>query len=273
MTDRFSPGDRTYRATRIVAALVIPFLFAAAFLLLAYPDQTDHRFAWTIKPGLTALFIGAGYLAGAAFLIRPALAAPWHTVAHGFFPISVFAWLLTLATVLHFDRFHHQNVIFYIWAGVYLAACAAIPWVWLRNRREYGEISRDPADRIPVNLRRTAGILGGAMIIGCALFYINPAWMIAIWPWALTPLTARVLIGFLAIAALTELAIAYDGRWSAVRFLVQGQLVGLGLLLVAGLRGWGDFRNFASGILFLGVMFALFGATGGMYIWMERNTG
>ncbi len=50
--------------TRIVAIVVIPFLWLAFLILFFFPDQTGERFAWQITPHMTSLYIGAGYLGG-----------------------------------------------------------------------------------------------------------------------------------------------------------------------------------------------------------------
>ena len=43
----------------LVAASVLVFL--AGFQLFILTEQTEHYFAWTIQPPLTAAFLGAGY--------------------------------------------------------------------------------------------------------------------------------------------------------------------------------------------------------------------
>jgi hypothetical protein len=70
------PGldNRVLPQTRWVAALVIPFLVLAFVILFFVPNQTGQRFAWEIKPPMTAAFMGTGYLGGAYFFARVAAA-------------------------------------------------------------------------------------------------------------------------------------------------------------------------------------------------------
>ena len=49
--------------------------------------------------------------------------------------------------------------------------------------------------------------------------------MIAVWPWTLTPLTARVAGAMFALPGLVGLGIALDRRWSAARIILQAQAI------------------------------------------------
>jgi hypothetical protein len=54
--------------TRVLAAVIVPFLLVAFGLLYVFPDDTRHWFAWDVQPTITPLLMGAGYIAGALFL-------------------------------------------------------------------------------------------------------------------------------------------------------------------------------------------------------------
>ena len=56
--------DKIYLITRVVALSVVPFLWLAFLSLYFYPDLTGERLAWLIKPHMTSLYLGAGYLGG-----------------------------------------------------------------------------------------------------------------------------------------------------------------------------------------------------------------
>ena len=85
-------------------------------------------------------------------------------------------------------------------------------------------------------LRTTAAVIvaGLSVLTGMFLFLL-PARAAALWPWALTPLTGRVLgaIFFLGIAGLGAPA---DRRWSSAQILLQVAALMLALILVAGAR-------------------------------------
>ena len=58
--------DRILLLTRMVADVVMAILLLAWVVLFLFPEQTDHRFAWTIQPSMTLadyIAIGAAPLA------------------------------------------------------------------------------------------------------------------------------------------------------------------------------------------------------------------
>ena len=62
--------DRVFRSTRVLGAVIVPFLLVAFALLYFFPDDTRHWFAWDVQPTITPLVMGAGYIAGAYFFVR-----------------------------------------------------------------------------------------------------------------------------------------------------------------------------------------------------------
>src|SRR5690242_3228272 len=100
-------SDRVLPVTRWVAAIIVPFLVAAFIILYLFPDHTLALFAWGIQPRMSAMMLGAAYIGGAYFFVRVATNARWHEVHIGFLPVTTFATLLGIATILHWDRFNH----------------------------------------------------------------------------------------------------------------------------------------------------------------------
>ena len=66
---------------------------------------------------------------------------------------------------------------------------------------------------------------------------------IDVWPWQLTPLTARVLASLTVQVGVGALVLSHDPRWSAWRLIVQTFLVATGLLLIGAVRAFGDFET------------------------------
>lgn len=225
---------------RAFAAVSLSLLFIAFVVLFFFPSDTDRFFAWTIRPTMTAMLMGAGYLAATYFFLRLLRERQWHRVALAFPAIVAFSSCMTVATALHWDRFNHEHPAFWVWAVGYAVAPFLVVALWLVNRRgdpgvpEAGDVAVPPAFR---GLLAVGGV--GAIAFALALI-VAPGTMIAIWPWQLTPLTARVLGGWFAVPAFIALAIAIDRRWSAARYLVQSQIVGLALVLVAFARAWAE---------------------------------
>ena len=123
------PRDRVLPATKVLSAVIVPFLVAAFVLLYFWPapDDTARLFAWRIVPGFTAMVLGSVYLGGSYFFVRAIWANQWHRIAGGFLPIGSFATLMGVATLLHWDKFVHTNLAFWLWAALYFTH--AVPGV------------------------------------------------------------------------------------------------------------------------------------------------
>ncbi|MGD8626577.1 MAG: hypothetical protein PVJ34_18715 [Anaerolineae bacterium] len=229
--------------TRWVAALVIPFLILAFLILVFLPDETGTRFAWPIKPPMTAALMGTGYLGGAYFFARVLTAKQWHRVTNGFLPVTAFTWSMLLVTILHWDRFSHGRLGFQLWLVLYIVTPFLVPWLWLRNRATDPQTPEPGELLVPASIRRlTAGI--GLLFTALAVVsMVLPSLTIRIWPWSLTPLTARVLGGWMALMGVGCLAIARDPRWSAWKFQVESITLWQALLLVAAVARGADFSS------------------------------
>jgi hypothetical protein len=225
-----------------VARIIVPFLAAAFLVLYGVPDRTTEFFAWTIRPEMTPIVMGAGYGAGVYFFYRVSTADAWHTVAPVFLGIATFTWFMAVATVLHWENFNHGHHTFVLWVFLYAVTPFLVPGVWVRNRRHAVPAARDANSvRLPRAVRVLGGVLGAVLAVGAVALFVAPGPMVASWPWAVSPLTARVLAGWFALFGVVNSVVVLDPRWSATRVLIQSQLLGFVLVLVGVVRVWGDF--------------------------------
>jgi hypothetical protein len=235
---RVERDDRILPTTRILSVAIVPFLVVAFVVLYVFPGDTDRLFAWTIKPTLTAMVLGAVYLGGAYFFVRAARASQWHTVKGGFLPVSLFASLMGVATVIHWDRFAHHHVAFWLWAGLYFTTPFLVFAVWLNNRRT--DPAPAPGERLlPAWLATLVGLVGVLACATSAFVFLDPARAIAWWPWTLTPLTARVMAAILALGA-AAVGTLRERRWSSMRIMVEVEAFMLALIAVAVVRAHGQ---------------------------------
>ena len=235
--------DRVLPVTRWVARFIVPVLVAASLVLYGLPGRTTELFAWTIRPDMTPILMGAGYGAGVYFFYRVATADEWHRVAPVFPGIATFTWFMAVATVLHWENFNHDHYTFSLWVFLYAVTPVLVPAVWWVNRRtDPGEASTDDV-RLPRAVRALGGGLGLLVTLSAVALFLVPEILIDGWPWAVSPLTARILSGWFALFGVVNAVAALDPRWSAARLLVQSQALGFGLVLVGVARAWGDFDH------------------------------
>jgi hypothetical protein len=240
-TRRVVRDDRILRETKWLAAFIIPFLVAAFYILYLRPTHTGELFAWKIAPTMTAMMLASAYVGGIYYFTGVLLAKRWHHVKAGLWPIIAFVCILAAATLLHWDRFNHSHISFFTWTALYLATPFLLVAVWLRNRvTDPG--TPDPDDSsIPPIWRWVMGAVGGIALTVCALLFVWPSAMISAWPWALTPLTARVTAAMFALPGLVGIGIALDPRWSSARLILQAQAFSLAFILLGAFRAWGEF--------------------------------
>jgi hypothetical protein len=262
--------DRILRGTRWLAVFVIPFLVVASIMLFIWPQNTDKLFAWPVKPPMTAMMLAAAYMGGIYFFINVLLASRWHTVKTGFLPVFTFASLLGIATLLHWDRFTHSHISFYAWAGLYFIAPFLVLAVWWFNRRMDPLLLAPDDVALPRLFRWLVGVVGVISVVFALLLFVQPDLMIAVWPWKLTPLTARVVGAMFALPGIVGLGIAVDRRWSAARIILQAQAFSILVILIAAARAWGDFDpSNPPSFLFVGGLAGLLVGIAALYIIME----
>jgi len=186
--------DRVLPGTRVLSIVIIPFLLVAFVLLYFWPsaDDTARLFAWRIVPGFTSMVLGSVYLGGSYFFLRAVRATEWHTVGGGFIPVGLFASLMGVATITHWDKFIHTNVAFWLWAALYFTTPFLVFAMWLLNRREQSATTADDL-LLSQSTALLIGVLGIAAIATSLFLFLVPTAAIAIWPWTLTELTARVM--------------------------------------------------------------------------------
>jgi hypothetical protein len=239
--------DRVLAPTRWTATLIVPVLSAAFVILYLFPARTQELWAWTIEPDMTSMFMGGGYLAGAWFFARVARARSGHQALPGLVGTSLFATMLLAATVLHWDRFNHDHVSFWAWLALYVATPPLLPWLWARNRRTDPGMPAADDVLVPAPLRAVLAVAGSATLLFALVMFLWPSAVADHWPWALYPLTARVLAGFVAFPAAAMALFATDRRWSSFQLPAETATIGLALILVATFRAQDEFRGSMGG--------------------------
>lgn len=242
-TRSISPHDHIYPITRVLGAFIIPFLTLAVLILYFFPDQTGERFAWPVKPPLTAMLMAAAYAGGVYFFSWVVAARRWLSVKQGFLPVITFATILGVATILHWNKFTHGHIAFILWAGLYFSTPFLVFGAWLHNRKVETPDQRQAGSILPIGWRLFFGLQAASTLLPAVVLFLAPSLVIPVWPWQLTPLTARVMGAMFAIPGVLGIEIVLDPRWEASRRLLEAQFISFFLILVALLRSRADFGD------------------------------
>jgi hypothetical protein len=249
----------TRRLLPAMRALLIAFSLLTALAVVALyvlAGHTDRFFAWTVQPALTAAFLGAGYAAGFLLVVLSLRDPVWANSRVAVVTILVFVGLTLAATLLHIDRFHFRaefaglpwiaRAAAWFWLAVYLVVPVAMLGALATQERAPGT---DPTPRDPVPLLLRCALAGESVVllgVGVAL-YVAPATATTLWPWPLTPLTARVVAAWLiAFGAAAALAAAVGDlrrlRTAAIAYTAFGVLVAAAVARFPGTVAWGSPR-------------------------------
>jgi hypothetical protein len=231
--------DRVLTYTRGLSLFIAPFLLVAFVLLYFFPGDTKQLFAWTIRPTMTPMVLASAYLGGAYFFLRVPQAPRWNALKTGFLSVTLFATLLGIATIIHWDKFNHGHVAFWLWAGLYFTAPFLVFGAWLANRRFAAPASADEP-RLGSVGRWVVGLIGLLALIQGIVMFVVPAQFIPIWPWTLTPLTCRVMGAIFCLGS-AGIGVFVDPRWTTVRLMLQVEFLMVTLMLIAAVRALPEF--------------------------------
>jgi hypothetical protein len=157
--------------------------------------RTDRFFSWTIAPPLTAAFMGAAYWAACVLLAWAARQRDWPRARTALPPVFTIAALLLAATLIHLDRFHH-DLYGRFWLVVYVIVVPLLVYlIWAQPK---GAGPPTPLSLALAPWLRVALVAQAVILLAFGvLLFAAPAGLASIWPWPLTPLTARAIAAFL----------------------------------------------------------------------------
>jgi hypothetical protein len=231
----------------LLGAFGVLTLLAVAALFVR-PEATDRFFAWTIRPPLTAAFLGAAYAAGCTLVVLSLRAAAWAYARASIVTILIFTVLTLWATLAHLDRFHFDvdetvaRGAAWFWLAVYVVVPLAMIALLVLQGRAPG--TAPPRKRPLPRWLSAALVAQGAVMLGTGLLLFARPGLLSVWPWALTPLTSRAVGAWLiSFGVAAGLALAENDlarlRAPAIAYLVFAAAELAALLRFAGDVRWG----------------------------------
>jgi hypothetical protein len=146
-----------------------------------------------------------------------------------------------------------------------------VPALWLYNRHQDTRQPETDDVEVPWAARLALGLAGTAFLLFSLIGFLAPGFLIELWPWTLSPLTARILGGWFALLAVGGLSIARDTRWSAWKIGLQS--IGLWhiLILIGAAANLQDFPESNPFNWYLILVFLGMAGMAGLYVMMERR--
>ena len=257
------------RRLLFVAGLLV---FAAGIQLFVFTERTARFFAWTVEPPITAAFLGASYWASVALEWTAARERVWARARIAAPAVFVFTTLTLIATVMHLDRFHlgddfapSTQLVTWTWIVVYAAVPPLLAVLMVAQSRIAGADSPRSA-RLPRWLRAVLVLEAVALgAVGVALF-ADPEGAFSLWPWALTPLTARAIAAWLIGIAIAAAHSAFENdfrrvRPAAVSYVLLGLLHSVVVMRYSEQIEWGPRAWAYVGVIVVSVLVGLYAWT------------
>jgi hypothetical protein len=225
--------------TRVVLYGAGALAVVAGPVLFLWPGDTGSYFAWEIGNDLTPVYMGANYLAGIG-AVWGAQVNRWSVTRVTMPALVVFVLTQLGATLLHLDVFKWSHPVAWAWLAVYIGSpVAAIPVALAQERRWRAFPPARSAPSAPV--RPLFVLLAGlSLVVGLGLS-LAPTLMSEAWPWSLTPLTGRVVGGWILSGAFLYWMIAREPVLERARIGLTSVVVVMTLLLVGAALHSDDF--------------------------------
>jgi hypothetical protein len=246
------------------AWFVVEVLFGVAAVLAIglAPGNTKTNFAWPIQPVVMAAVLGGFYITSAPLFLLPLFAKRWEMIRVMILPAVLFSSLQLVATILHWDKFSVGTVPFYVWFASYILPPPIFLGAYLWHQRK-AALRPDPSHApLPAWLNWLLVICGGGLALGGVLVFIVPGLLIPIFPWQLTPLTARSLCAWLIAVGAIMLSMSRENDRTRAKLATPMFILLLPALLMQILR-YADEVNWSSPVLWGSLtLFAIIGCCG-----------
>ena len=214
--------------------------FLALFFVLWFLIRPDWGiyFAWPVKPVLTALFLGAGFLLRTYFGYHLWRGNDWPVLRWSMNGDFVFLGVLFVSTWWHITEmnWHLENVsdglrifsllIAHIWILAYTFEPLTV--FLLRPRQPEANAPLHPAVSEGPLLPVLKTVLVGIFYVGVlvwALLFFNPEFANLRWPWELNPFDARIMSAWPAACATWAITMYFMKDWAEVKIGVRALLI------------------------------------------------
>jgi len=237
------------RAVTIVQAILVVNALPAFVNLMSIPDETGHWFVWTVKPPANARVLGVMYGSACLLGLLGYAARTWPRQRVTFVVIAPFAVAATIVTLVTLKPFRaHPWYELAYWLLMYSVLFVLVPVTFFLNERASG-------GRLAVETPFAAGgrvavaALSALLLVAAVGLLFELSYATRLWPFAITPLVARILGVWLGCLGLAHTWAAWDGDRLRARALLITMPPTGALLALVPLLHRDDLRHGATGAL------------------------
>jgi hypothetical protein len=261
----------------LLVATPLAFLGGAQVALLC--RHTATYWAWTIALPISAIFIGASFLATSVLFAWGLQQHEWvrvRAVVSGGPFVTVG---LLVATLRHVGEFH--GAVGVIWVEAYVFAVPAFLAAAVQQLVVPGR-ERPVEERLPAWLRGALALQAIVMLAWGVLLFARPHHAGAVWPWPLAPLAAEAIAAWLLGIGGSAAYISLRGDRADMAGAALSYVV-LGTIWIGGAIFAGDafhsrldavlYVLFAASVVVVGVAGAILSYREGRYLPLSGESG
>lgn len=226
---------------RMLAVASILVLIIGLYLMI-FSEETEIYFSWTISVPLTSTFMGAAYFAAFFLEMMASRHKAWSSGRIAVPAVLLFTILTLIVTLVHLDRFHLGSqyqlvtqVITWFWLFIYVSVPIIMGTLYfLQIRKPGADLPR--THPMPAIVRIIFVIYTLILVLLGIGMLLAPDSVRTIWPWALTPLTARIVGAWMVgLGTLTGHTVI-ENDWKRVLPVMPTLAVGAALEIVMAYR-------------------------------------
>jgi hypothetical protein len=271
--ERTRPLTNAMRWMLLAASILV---FLAGIQLFILTENTDRYFAWTIDPPLTAAALGGAYWASSIMELSASRQPTWARARIALPAVLLFTTLTCVTTILHLDRFHLGNgfaaptqLVTWVWIAVYALVPVLMTIVLVLQLRTAGvdEPRRNP---LPPWLRVVLGLHAAVLLAFGSALLVAPSATLSLWPWTLTPLTARIIGAWLLSLGLAAAHANAENDWARATVATHSYVL-LGILEFVALLRYPNSVDWARPAAALYVLFLASVLLVGIYGWITTR--
>jgi hypothetical protein len=244
-----SPREGRSPAVTLIQVLLVANALPAFVNLMSIPDRTKTWFVWTVQPSANARVLGVMYGSACLLGVLGYAAGTWPRQRATLVVVAPFAVAATIVTLVTLDPFlKHPWYELAYWLLMYSVLFVLAPAALVANELVRG--GRLPVEE-PLGAPARAAVVALAALLlatGAGLLF-ELGYATRLWPFALTPLVARILGVWLGCLGLAHAWAWWDGDRLRARALLLTMPPTGALLALVPLLHRDDLRDRATGAL------------------------
>lgn len=226
---------------------LVQVILAATFVvwLLFFPERGD-AFAWPVVPRLTAMFVGASFIARAYLGFHLWRERYWYRLRWQVWGNLGFLVVIFAATFWHIDEMNWSSnlLVAHIWVVAYAVEPLLLIIIEPRGEEADAPLPHELREGpISQTFKRLMVTLYVILMVIAALLFLNPEFADTRWPWPLDPFDARIMAAFAVLPALWAVRVYFMEDWAEAKLAVRGLIIQGAALVVLYFITVGEFRS------------------------------